>query len=53
MCTLPALARKTPANRLSSVDLPAPDGPSSPTISPGATSRSTPDRAATSCPSVR
>jgi len=40
--TRPRLGASTPAMTLSSVDLPAPLGPMTPTISPRSTSRSTP-----------
>ena len=48
----PALGRSRAAHASSRVDLPDPDGPSSPTNSPGATVRLMPDSAATSWPSA-
>ncbi len=45
--TLPALARTSPQAIFTSVDLPAPFGPSSPTSCPSSTSRSTPESAVT------
>ena len=47
MRTSPARGRSRPATRLSVVDLPQPDGPTSATSSPSATSRSTPRSART------
>ena len=46
--TVPASGRSSPTTREMSVVLPAPFGPRNATISPGATSRSTPRRASTS-----
>ena len=47
MSTSPPLKRSRPARQLSSVVLPEPDGPTTATISPRATSRSTPRSAST------
>ncbi len=54
-CTsrVPAVGRCRPASSVSSVDLPAPDGPSSATVSPSSTRRSTERSATTSAPSTR
>jgi hypothetical protein len=46
--TRPEVGRSSSVTHWASVDLPAPEGPSRPTISPALTSRSTPDSAATS-----
>ena len=43
--TVPLVGRSRPAMRLSSVDLPLPDGPMTATASPGASSRLTPSTA--------
>jgi hypothetical protein len=50
--TVPAVGLSSPARCHSRVVFPAPDGPSSATISPGSMTRSTPLSAATSLPGV-
>ena len=51
--TSPAVGRSSPPSRCSSVDFPQPLGPITATVSPGATSRSTPSTARTSAAPCR
>ena len=47
-CTAPAVGRSSPAITASMVDLPEPDGPTTPTVSPRATAKSMPRKILTS-----